>query len=131
MEVAITDTLLPPDIGNGDIEFATAAVNSSFRGTADDNAANSIGHKGESAFEQDDSADIVDIGNLGVNDGDDHASDDTEYRNESSSLSPSLSQFNVRNGEDGEDWSADGVAGDGGLRNDEDGDVQENVKPSS
>ena len=72
----MTGTLLPPDVGNGDIEVAAAAANSSFRGTADDNAANSVGHKGESMSEQDDSSDI---GDLGVNDGDNHVSDDTEY----------------------------------------------------
>ena len=164
----MTGTLLPPDVGNRDIEVA-AAANSSFRGTADDNAANSVGHKGESMSEQDDSSDI---GDLGVNDGDDHASNDTEYANDSS-LSPSFnsqngedgeeigdlgdndgddhasddteyandssSSFNARNGEDGEDdedCSDDGFDGDvtsrlGNLRNDEDGDVQEKVNPSS
>jgi hypothetical protein len=77
----MTDTLLPPDVGNGDIEVAAAAAaaaaNSSFRGTTDDNAANNVGHKGESPSEYDDSSDI-DIGDPGDNDGDDHASDDTE-----------------------------------------------------
>ena len=50
----MTGTLLPPDVGKGDIEVvvaaaaaAAAAANSSFRGTTDDNAANSVGHKGE------------------------------------------------------------------------------------
>jgi hypothetical protein len=50
----MTGTLLPPDVGNGDIEVAAAAAaaaNSSFRGTTDDNAANSVGHKGESPSE--------------------------------------------------------------------------------
>ena len=77
VEVAMTDTILHLAVDNGEIEFAPAAVNSSFRGTANDNDANSVGHKGESSFEQDDSTDI-DIGDLGVSDGDDHASDDTE-----------------------------------------------------
>ena len=45
----MTGMLLPPDVGNGDIEVAAAAAaaNLSFRGTTDDNAANSAGHKGE------------------------------------------------------------------------------------
>ena len=93
----MTGTLLPPDVN-------AAAANSSFRGTADDNAANSVRQKGESPSEQDDSSDIV-IGDLGVNDGDDHASDDSEYANDSSSLP----LFNAQNGEDSEEIGDLGV----------------------
>ena len=75
VEDAMADTLLHSAVGNVDIEFVTAAVNSSFRGTADDNAARNC--------EED--KDSEDIGDLGVNDGDDHASDHTEYSNDSSS----------------------------------------------
>ena len=65
VEVAMNDILLHAAVGNGDIEFATAAVNSSFRSTADDNTANSVEHKGESPSEQADSPD-GESGDLGV-----------------------------------------------------------------
>ena len=81
-------------IGNGDFELDD--VDSSFRCTADNNVVNSVGHKGESLSEQDDSSDI---GDLGVNDGDNQASDDTKYTNDSSSSSP----FNAQDSEDGEE----------------------------
>ena len=68
VEVAMTDTLLHSAVGNVDFEFATAAVNSSFWDTADDNAARN----------SEEDKDSEDIGDLGVNDGDDHASDGTE-----------------------------------------------------
>ena len=65
VEVAMNDILLHAAVGNGDIEFATAAVNSSFRSTADDNTANSVEQKGESPSEQADSSD-GESGDLGV-----------------------------------------------------------------
>ena len=43
MEVSMTGRLLHSAVGNVDIEFAIATVNSIFRVTADDNAANSVG----------------------------------------------------------------------------------------
>ena len=84
VEDAMTDTLLHSAVGNADIEFATAAVNSSFRGTADDNAA----RNGE------ENKDCEDTGDLGVNVGDDHASDHTEFSKNDSSSSSS-SSFNA------------------------------------
>ena len=55
--------------------------------------------------EQDDN---TDIGDLGVNDGDDQASDDTEYVNDSSSSS----SFNAQTSEDGEECEDIGDPGD-------------------
>lgn len=58
---------------HSDIEFVIDAENSIFWGIANDSAANSVGHKGESLSEQDDRSDI------GGNDaGDSHAPDNTE-----------------------------------------------------